>query len=248
MPGAVSRQAHPPVPEVRLVGRCLPVPGPARTDHLVRNRRRPQALPGLAGKTECRRNDVGEPCAGKPHARFDAAGAGNGAPAMVIAVKRPAGESRGKVTAGPNVRNRHRASPRPYIRVDGWRRAPAGPVCGRDFSVGVGQRPGCRAGWPEVPRAPRFSFLGRRDGLCWSGARGSASIRCHAAVIASAHGQLAWIFRRRRRPPRTRTGRGIQHSVPQCFGSALARSPSSASNLTRRAGSARSSRRSATRR
>ena len=36
------------------------------------------------------------------------------------------------------------------------------------------------------------------------GACGSASIRCHAAVIASAHGQLAWIFRRRRRPPRTR--------------------------------------------
>jgi hypothetical protein len=24
-------------------------------------------------------NDVGEPCAGKPHARFEAAGAGNGA-------------------------------------------------------------------------------------------------------------------------------------------------------------------------
>jgi hypothetical protein len=34
-------------------------------------------------------NGVGEPCAGKPHARFDAAGAGNGA-------------------------IRHRASPRPY--------------------------------------------------------------------------------------------------------------------------------------
>ena len=36
------------------------------------------------------------------------------------------------------------------------------------------------------------------------GACGSASMRCHAAVIASAHGQVAWIFRRRRRPPRTR--------------------------------------------
>src|SRR6266568_1893003 len=33
---------------------------------------------------------------------------------------------------------------------------------------------------------------------------GSASMRCHAAVIASAHGHVAWIFRRRRRPPRTR--------------------------------------------
>ena len=35
------------------------------------------------------------------------------------------------------------------------------------------------------------------------GACGSASMRCHAAVIASAHGQVAWIFRRRFRPPRT---------------------------------------------
>ena len=35
---------------------------------------------------------------------------------MVTAVKRPAGESRGKVAAGPNTRNRHRASPRPYSK------------------------------------------------------------------------------------------------------------------------------------
>ena len=53
--GAVHQQAQPPVPRVRLVGRRLPVPGPARAGHLVRNRRRPQALPGLAGKAECRR-------------------------------------------------------------------------------------------------------------------------------------------------------------------------------------------------
>ena len=33
---------------------------------------------------------------------------------------------------------------------------------------------------------------------------GSALIRCQARVIASAHGQLAAIFQRRRRPPRTR--------------------------------------------
>src|ERR1039458_3494679 len=63
------------------------------------------------------------------------------------------------------------------------------------------------------------------------GACGSASIRCHAAVISSAHGQVAWIFRRRRRPPRTRraaacsTGRSV-------LGSALARSPSRASSLS----------------
>jgi len=39
--------------------------------------------------------------------------------------------------------------------------------------------------------------------LAGQGACGSASMRCHAAVIASAHGQVAWIFRRRFRPPRT---------------------------------------------
>jgi hypothetical protein len=41
-------------------------------------------------------NGVGEPCAGEPHARFDAAGAGNGAPGHGHAVKRPAGETREK--------------------------------------------------------------------------------------------------------------------------------------------------------
>ena len=30
-------------------------PEPARAGHLVGNRRRPQTLPGLAGKAECRR-------------------------------------------------------------------------------------------------------------------------------------------------------------------------------------------------
>jgi hypothetical protein len=33
---------------------------------------------------------------------------------MVIAVKRPAGETRGKVAAGPDAGQRRRASPRPY--------------------------------------------------------------------------------------------------------------------------------------
>jgi hypothetical protein len=42
-------------------------------------------------------NGVGEPCAGEPHARFEVAGAGNGAARqMVTAAKRPAGETRGK--------------------------------------------------------------------------------------------------------------------------------------------------------
>lgn len=35
-------------------------------------------------------------------------------PVMVTAVKRPAGETRGKVAAGPDAGQRHRASPRPY--------------------------------------------------------------------------------------------------------------------------------------
>jgi hypothetical protein len=48
-------------------------------------------------------NGVGEPCAGEPHARFEAAGAGNGAPGHGHAVKRPAGETRGKVAAGPDA-------------------------------------------------------------------------------------------------------------------------------------------------
>ena len=47
-------------------------------------------------------NGVGEPCAGEPHARFEAAGAGNGADlAMGTAVKRPAGETRRK--SGPGT-------------------------------------------------------------------------------------------------------------------------------------------------
>jgi hypothetical protein len=37
--------------------------------------------------------------------------------AMVTAVKRPAGETRGKVAAGPDAGQRHRASPRPYNEV-----------------------------------------------------------------------------------------------------------------------------------
>ena len=40
-------------------------------------------------------------------------------PVMVIAVKRPAGETRGKVAAGSNAGYCHRASPRPYIVIMG---------------------------------------------------------------------------------------------------------------------------------
>ena len=39
---------------------------------------------------------------------------------MVTAVKRPAGETRGKVAAGPDAGQRHRASPRPYRWFEDW--------------------------------------------------------------------------------------------------------------------------------
>ena len=52
--------------------------------------------------------------------------------ATVTAVKRPAGESRGKVAAGPDVRNRHRASPRPYSVPEArWLPWPSGSVASR---------------------------------------------------------------------------------------------------------------------
>src|ERR1700722_9257203 len=38
-----------------------------------------------------------------------------------------------------------------------------------DFISGVCRRPGCRAGWPGVPRLPGVSFLARGTDLRWSG-------------------------------------------------------------------------------
>src|SRR5208283_5397996 len=72
------------------------------------------------------------------------------------------------------------------ILASGYDNGPAvGPVAG--VSTGPGGSPSWIAGTV----------------LAGQGACGSASMRCHAAVIASAHGQVAWIFRRRFRPPRT---------------------------------------------
>ncbi len=53
----------------------LRVTGQFRADHLVWDRHCPQALPVLAGtgRTPTVKN-VGEPCAGEPHARFDGEG------------------------------------------------------------------------------------------------------------------------------------------------------------------------------
>ena len=64
-------------------------------------------------------NGVGEPCAGEPHARFEAAGTGNGADlAMVTGVAQPTGKP---AEDGPQALQSasHRASPRPYKPCDG---------------------------------------------------------------------------------------------------------------------------------
>jgi hypothetical protein len=61
-------------------------------------------------------NDVGEPCAGEPHARFEAAGAGNGSSlATVIGESTPDRETGGTKAPSPTARHRHRASSRPDI-------------------------------------------------------------------------------------------------------------------------------------
>src|SRR5688500_15393654 len=63
-------------------------------------------------------NDVGEPCAGEPHGRFDGremeteqAGHGHGE-------ERPGGNPPGPAAQRPTARNCHRASSRPYIAAD----------------------------------------------------------------------------------------------------------------------------------
>src|SRR5215471_11372608 len=60
-------------------------------------------------------NGVGEPCAGKPHARFEAAGAGNGAPwPRSRQWDTRTGNHRNHKAAGPTANLGHRASSRPY--------------------------------------------------------------------------------------------------------------------------------------
>ena len=73
--GRVRGQAPQTQPDLGHAPGDLRVTGQPRADHLVRNRHRPQALPALAGtgRTPAVKN-VGEPCAGEPHARFDGEG------------------------------------------------------------------------------------------------------------------------------------------------------------------------------
>ncbi len=77
------------------------------------------------------------------------------------------------------------------------------PFVAAILASGYDNGPAAGPGSQGFHRPRGFSFLDRRDGLAGQGACGSASMHCHAAVIASAHGQVAWIFRRRFRPPRT---------------------------------------------
>ena len=64
-------------------------------------------------------NGVGEPCAGEPHARFEAAGTGNGADlAKDTGVAQPTGEPVATKAPGPTVSEPPRQSPtlhRPFV-------------------------------------------------------------------------------------------------------------------------------------
>ena len=62
-------------------------------------------------------NGVGEPCAGEPHARFEAAGAGNGADlAKVTGVAQPAGKPAATKAPGPTASEPPRQPP----TLQGW--------------------------------------------------------------------------------------------------------------------------------
>jgi hypothetical protein len=57
-------------------------------------------------------NGVGEPCAGEPHARFEVAGAGNGADlAKVTGVAQPTGKPAATKAPGPKASEPPRQSP-----------------------------------------------------------------------------------------------------------------------------------------
>jgi hypothetical protein len=72
---AVPGQTAQAWPRLGLEPGGLPITGPARTDLPPRDRRRPQAQPALAGSSRTPPvKNVGEPCAGEPHARFDGRG------------------------------------------------------------------------------------------------------------------------------------------------------------------------------
>ena len=82
--------------------------------------------------------------------------------------------------------------------AEGWLAPFAVTILASGYDNGPAAGPGSQ-GFHRPRGSPSWIAV-----MVWAGqgACGSASIRCHAAVIASAHGQVAWIFRRRFRPPR----------------------------------------------
>jgi hypothetical protein len=63
-------------------------------------------------------NGVGEPCAGEPHARFEAAGTGNGADlAKDTGVAQPTGKPAATKAPGPKTSEPPRQSPTLHAKV-----------------------------------------------------------------------------------------------------------------------------------
>ncbi len=120
-------------------------------------------------------NGVGEPCAREPHARFDAAGAGNGADlAKVTGVAQPSGKpAEQRPQALPPAS--HRASPRPYMVVWADRRGIMRKVLLTSEDRGV------EAVIRTKPRSTRLvKTTGWLRGLAVTG--GGAGIVSHAGV------------------------------------------------------------------
>ena len=92
-------------------------------------------------------NGVGEPCAREPHARFEAAGAGNGADlAKGTGVAQPPGKpAEQRPQALPPAS--HRASPRPYMPADRRSVVARGAPWILISGSGYDRPPGWRAGW-----------------------------------------------------------------------------------------------------
>ena len=109
-------------------------------------------------------NDLGEPCAGEPHARFDGRDWKRSTLARDAKNSR-AGNSSAHMASRPTARTCHRASPRPY--VNGLDRCRFGLFwwlwgCGRG---------GAPALW-----SPVLLVLGGRDGGLSSVERGEVSV------------------------------------------------------------------------
>lgn len=124
---ALPRQEAQAGAQVGLASGRLHRPQPARPDQPQWSRRRSQALPVQMGNGRTPPvKGVRESCAGEPHARFEAAGAGNGVKNLVMAtgVVHPSGKSAALKAPGATTRRNHRASSRRYHKPEGHRLHP----------------------------------------------------------------------------------------------------------------------------